>query len=355
MQPKFSNRALIFIFIGAILAVAFVYALRDIVFPFAVAALLAYLLSPLVGRMQSAGVRRSVAVTMLFLCFVAVLGVSLYLILPPLVDETISFNRNLPAYVTSTKYAAMDVQGKIERRYPLIRERRLIDRGVARLQDLMQEEIGKIPAFIMGLFSLFSLLVLIPVLTLFMLISGDDLLDNIVELMPARYVETVLAMFYEADLVLGRFIRGQIIETAAVGMMTISGLLVLDVNYAVLIGVIAGFANMVPYLGPAVGLILAVIVAAIQYQSAVMMVKVIIMFAVIQFIDGHAIQPIVIGGGVNLSPVAMIFSLMVGAKLFGIMGMIFAVPTAAVLKVIGGILLRKPPLASEADGTCPPL
>ncbi|MDR0486045.1 MAG: AI-2E family transporter, partial [Elusimicrobiota bacterium] len=151
----------------------------------------------------------------------------------------------------------------------------------------------------------------------------------------------ILSIIYEINSVLGKYIRGQLIEAAFVGTMGVLVLSFLDINFALLIGITAGFANFIPYVGPAVGLILASITGLVQYQDIFILFKIIPAFLIIQFLDNNIVQPLAIGHNVNLSPVTMVFAMLAAAQVFGFFGILFAVPTAAILKTIFATLLQK--------------
>ncbi len=340
-MQKVNSRAPLYLLLALAITAVGAYYLRDILLPFILSAFFAYLLTPLITRIESFGVRREAAVAALYMVFIAVFAGSIAIFMPRLVGEAIILKNNYPHYVEQTKKMAADVQDRVERRYPFVREKGIIDAGIAQGQSLIHKEISRIPSLLLNVFSIFSVIILIPILTFFMLLSGSRLFDRILTYIPSRHVETGLGMVYEAEMVLGKYIRGQMIETMSVGAMSVAGLMALGIDYAILIGVFTGFANMIPYLGPPLGAIAAVLVGIIKFQSFVMVVKIIVLFWAIQFIDNHFIQPVVIGGGVNLSPVVMVFSLMAGAKFFGMLGLIFAVPVAAIVKVLLKIALKK--------------
>ena len=274
--------------------------------------------------------------------FISVFAGSIALLLPVAIDEAKVLKSNIPGYSAHFKFMAMDVQKKAENKYPALKEKQIIDNSVAKVQKAVENETAKLPQYILNAFSLFSLLVLIPVLTLFMLLTGDGLFNTLFEIVPPKFIETTMGLIYEADSMLGRYLRGQLIETAFVGTLSIVGLMILKVDYAVIIGSLAGFGNMVPYLGPFVGLVLALLVGVVKYQTVAIVVKILILFAIIQFLDNNFVQPVVLGGSVDISPVPMVFALMAGGQLFGLLGMIFAVPAAGVLKTIFKIFFKPP-------------
>jgi predicted PurR-regulated permease PerM len=193
----------------------------------------------------------------------------------------------------------------------------------------------------MSIFSISSIIILIPMLVIFMLLSGNKSINETINFFPSKYIETMLSVIYEIDSILGRFIRGQLIEAAFVGVMSIVCLHLLGINFSLTIGIITGFMNMIPCLGPFVGLFLALIVGVIQFQTAAIAVKIIILYAVIQFLDNSFVQPFVIGHSVNLGLVLILFIMLAGGQIFGFLGVVFAVPVTAILKTVFIMLINK--------------
>jgi predicted PurR-regulated permease PerM len=140
---------------------------------------------------------------------------------------------------------------------------------------------------------------------------------------------------------LGRYIRGQIIESIFIAIMISIALSILGINFALLIGIFAGIANLIPFLGSIVGATIACLVGIVEFKEIFIIFKIIPTFIVIQFIDNHLVQPLVLGLNVNLSPIAIIFAILAGAHIFGIIGMLFAVPTLAIIKSIFFLFLKK--------------
>jgi predicted PurR-regulated permease PerM len=130
--------------------------------------------------------------------------------------------------------------------------------------------------------------------------------------------------------------------------MSIIALSLWNINFALIIGVSAGLANLIPYVGPSIGLIFASIVALIQYQDITVLLKIVPSFLIIQFLDNNIVQPLVVGNNVNLSPVTMIFAMLAAAQVFGFLGIVLAVPVAAIIKTVFLILLKKYKEAASA-------
>jgi len=165
-----------------------------------------------------------------------------------------------------------------------------------------------------------------------------DLLKRLA--IPTRFVETTLSLVSEIDEILGRYIRGQLVESMFVAAMSTIGLLIIGVDYAFLIGILAGLGNLIPYLGPVVGALPAIVVAFAKFHSMGPVLQVLLVFALVQIIDNNIVQPLVFSRGVQLNAVIVIFVLMAGAQVGGVLGMFLAVPVACIVKVVLSVLMR---------------
>ncbi|MDR1696146.1 MAG: AI-2E family transporter [Endomicrobium sp.] len=338
-----SSRNKIFV-IGIILFLAaclFLYFARGILSPFIIAAFIAYLLSPIVDKIRSYGYRRWVGVAVMAVVIAVVLAALLIVIIPVILAEVDNLRVNIPSYYEYISTHADVVKDKIEAAFPVMKEYKAADLVMEKVQSVIVYEAQKIPGYAMNVFSIFSFLVLIPVIVLFMLLGGNRSINTIVEIVPSAYVETVLSMIYEIDSVFGKFVRGQLIEAFFVGAMSAMAMGIFNVNYAFLIGITAGAANLVPYAGPVAGVLIASIVALVQYQSIAILFKVIPAFLIIQFLDNNFVQPFAVGTNVDLSPVTMMFVMLAGASVFGFLGIVFAVPVTAIIKAIFFMLVKK--------------
>ncbi len=141
-------------------------------------------------------------------------------------------------------------------------------------------------------------------------------------------------MVHKIDQQLGGYLRGQFFDALIVGVLAIIALWILDVKYYVLIGVFAGLSNMIPYVGPIVGGSVAVLVVLMTGGSGITMLLVVAAFLIIQLADNVLIQPLVVARSVDLHPLLIIFSVIIGGQFFGIMGMLLAVPTTGIIKVL---------------------
>src|SRR5207302_6995220 len=151
---------------------------------------------------------------------------------------------------------------------------------------------------------------------------------------PSRYVEMVLGLMVEIDNSLGKYVRGVSLESFCVGCIALAGFWLIGLEYALQIAIVVGLGNVVPYVGPAMGVLLGGGVAIFQWGSVVGVLKVIVVCGMVRLIEDWFIQTAVMRRAVRLHPILIVFSLMAGAKLFGFWGLLFAVPIASMVKVL---------------------
>ena len=177
-------------------------------------------------------------------------------------------------------------------------------------------------------------LVLIPVVTFYLLRDWEELLARVRAMLPRPVEPTVLKLARESDHVLGAFLRGQLLVMLALATIYSVGLWMAGVDLALLIGVVAGLISFVPYLGTIVGVGAGVIATLVQHGDMAHLVAVLVVFGIGQAAEGMLLQPILLGDRIGLHPVAVIFAVLAGGQLFGFLGVLLALPVAAVLMVV---------------------
>lgn len=334
---KFFVLSLIFFFI----ILFFLYLTRGILIPFVISALLAYLLAPLVKKIMLFGVKRWVAVlfVVLLVCMVSAFAISV--VVPVVTEEVNVLIKNFPEYKQSIISFVEKQKNYTDKIVPFLNKYNIADTLTEKSTAFITTEVSKIPVYITGIISTISIICLVPIITFFMLLGYDDFSRSVIQLIPSRYVEFCISLKHEIDFVLGGYIRGQIIEVFFISLCAVIALSVIGIKYSLLIGIVAGLCNLIPYLGPAIGFVLGVIVAAFQFHAIIPVIEVAAVFLIIQQLDNNIVQPIVVGQNVNLGPVAMMFALLAGANVFGIIGMFLAVPVLALMKNICVMLINR--------------
>lgn len=316
-----------------------IWLLSPILTPFAMAALFAWLGDPLVDRIEASGRKRTTAVLLVFAFMAMVGGVALVLLLPLLgsqIEQLVNWLPNLADWVTRTAVPWMESRFKLSLA-PYVQP----DAIVSLLKEHWQQA-GGVASNVLGglstsglaILALITNLTLIPVLTFFLLRDWDKMKAQLRELLPRPLEPTVMRLARESDAVLGGFLRGQLSVMLALGTIYAVGLWLTGISFGLLIGFIAGLLSFVPYLGAIIGVSAAVIASLVTQGDMFHLLLVLGVFAVGQTIEGAVLIPWLVGDRIGLHPVAVIFSIMAGGQLFGFLGVLLALPVAAVVMVL---------------------
>jgi predicted PurR-regulated permease PerM len=314
------------------------YLLAPILTPFAVAALFAYLGDPAVDRLEERGLSRTWAVSVVFLAIVLVIT-AIVLILVPLIESQVSrLIDKLPSYVETvrtrllpwlqTKFNVNAELLDLDKLTGLLREHWRSAGGVA---ATVLQTVGKSGLTLVGWALNFTL---IPVLLFYFLRDWDGMVVRIRELLPRHLEPTISALASQSDEVLGAFLRGQISVMAALSAIYTTGFMLIGLDLALLIGIGAGLVSFIPYLGGIVGLGGGLIAAYMQFHDWQHPAMVLAVYAVGQSLEGMVLTPWLVGDKIGMHPVAVIFAIMAGGQLFGFLGVLLALPVAAIVMVI---------------------
>lgn len=314
------------------------YRLSPVLAPFLLAMLLAYIGDPLADRLQYWGLSRPLSVVAVF--SVLFLGaLVLLLILMPLLERQVALLvARLPAYIdwaqTRVLPALVDLLGLDADALDFAAFKDYLLGGLQEAGGSVAGVLGVVSRSGMTVLAWLANLVLVPVVTFYMLRDWDLFTRRLRELLPRRVEPTVVHLAREADGVLGAFVRGQLTVMLALGSIYTAGLWLVGLELALLIGLLAGMVSFVPYLGFIVGLLAAGIAALVQFQELTHLFYVVAVFALGQAIEGTVLTPLLVGNRIGLHPVAVIFAVMAGGQLFGFVGVLLALPAAAVTMVL---------------------
>ena len=316
-----------------------VWLLAPILSPFVFAALLGWLGDPLVDRLERAGRTRNTAVILVFSVMTTVLVLALLVLVPLLEQQVVTLVESLPRYRDWFVGTALPW---FERRTGLEILSWLDPEHLFNLIRAHWERAGGVAATVLGyvsrsgfaLLAWFANLVLLPVLTFFFLRDWDLLVERIGLLVPRDHQDTVRRLARESDAVLGGFLRGQTLVMLILGVLYAMGLWAVGLDLGILIGVIAGLLTFVPYLGPAAIVVFGGTAALVQFGDWQHLAGVAVVFTVGQVIESYWLTPKLVGDRIGLHPMAVIFAVMAGGSLFGFLGMLLALPVAALANVL---------------------
>ncbi len=327
---------LLFLIIIGILFFILIFRIRgelmEILSPFIWSIIFAYLLNPLVNFLQEKKVNRSLAILITYLLLTGVFIVIGWAIIPVIIKETKNLMGDLPYYTEQVQDFLFMIRKSTETQLPGIFND-FIENSISSVESRIVNGVRSVSITIVDFFSGVLDIVMIPIVTYYFLKDKEYFNKIVIQLIPKKWRTKVIEMAKDSDRVIGGFIRGKIIVAIFVGVLTAFGLYLLNINYAIIIGIITGIIDIIPYFGPVIAAIPATMIAF--FQNPIKVVWVIILFVIVQQIEGDVIGPKVIGSSVGLHPVAIIFSLLMGGTFFGVIGMIVAVPVAGTVKVIG--------------------
>lgn len=331
-QPKKNYSQFILPAFVAAAIVYFIVLAKAAVFPFILAAALAYVLSPIIKYFEVRGIKRSYAVIGLYVGAGALLFTVVYLLFHFLSFDLESLQQSWPAYADRLQKFVINLNAKIVANYPAL--------ASLNLEGKLNHLLEAAPQFILSLLPALSLLFVVPFITFFMLLGGSGIIDYLVDNLPARHAEIIYHIASRIDSSLGNYLRGILTEAFIIFLIAFTGLLVMGLNYASVIAILIGISSLVPYLGAIVGVVVSSIVAYLQFGSIVPIIKIVVFFTGIRFFDDWFLQPYIMKKAVELNPAIILLALMAGLEIGGIWGVLFSIPVTCVIKEILHIALE---------------
>jgi predicted PurR-regulated permease PerM len=323
----------------ALITASLIYLLKPVLLPFLVGSFLAYLGDPLVIKLQRLKISRTLAAVIVFAFILIVIGLLITGLIPLLQNQASMLVEKIPAIINAlqnvvipwvnhqanalhipTSINSSSVQELVSNHW----------QQTGRVVSSMWQAISKSSG---AIFEWLINLLLIPVVTFYLLRDWPVLLSNLEGLLPRNNAKQTIQLIKECDGVLSAFFRGQLMVMLALAAVYSLGLSMIGLQVAVLIGLIAGLLSIVPYLGFFIGLISALLAALVQFHDGMHLVYVLIVFLIGNAMESMALTPWLIGDKIGLHPVAVIFAILAGGHLFGFMGVLLALPVAAILMV----------------------
>lgn len=314
--------------------------MQTVVLPVTLAMILYYLLRPVLRLLERFRIKRIWGILMIFMGVIGLLTLVTFLILPFLRDQLQMLIEEFPQYFMQlltdidaflrTSYIGDYYTGSNFDIDQLMDT--LPDNLAGILQDTVTSIITGVTGFLSTITSFVLSIVIVPFILFYLLKDGEKLPEYILKLLPPRLRHDTREVFGEADKQLSAYIQGQLIVAFLIGVMVYIGFLIIGMDYALLLGVLAMFTSVVPYIGPAIAITPAVIIALVT--SPFMLVKLAIVWTVVQLVEGNVISPQVMGKTLFIHPVTIIFVLLTAGSLFGVAGVILGIPAYAILRVL---------------------
>ncbi|MFP8968503.1 AI-2E family transporter [Pokkaliibacter sp. CJK22405] len=320
------------------IAAVMIYLLLPILSPFIAGMLIAYMADPIADRLEAKGLGRTAAVVVVFVVMTLLMLAVMLLVIPSLGRQLETLVELIPQgwAMAQQKFIPMiehwtgvDINGSTADK-----AKKAIASNLSQTTDVVAMLIAKATKSSLSMITWFANLALVPVVTFYLLRDWDVMVERLRESLPRNIEPMISTWAKECDEVLGAFVRGQLTVMGCLAVIYAIGLALVGLKLALLIGVLAGLASIVPYLGVIVGLGAALLAALMQFDTMLPLVWVCVVFGVGQMLEGMVLTPNLVGDKIGLHPVVVIFAVLAGGQLFGFVGVLLALPVAAVIRVL---------------------
>ena len=317
--------------LGIMLLFLFAYIIRDILLMVFIAIIFAALVEPVVNFLESKKIPRGVGVIMIYIGLLLFIYLIVSLLIPPIVEQVSLLTSNFPGLWQQVveNYASVQQYSEEQGLYSNIQK------TLEGLQSGLQQAATGAYAFIIALFQNVVNFLMVLVITFYLVVEKDSVHRLFRAVAPARYHEHLIQLFHDIQKKIGDWARGQLILGLIIGALSFVGLLILLPKYALVLALVAGITELIPYIGPILGAIPAVFLGFTMPPFSVGRgLAVLVLYVVIQQLENNVIVPKVMQKTLGLNPVVIIIVMLVGARLAGIIGMIIAIPVATTISVL---------------------
>lgn len=310
--------------------------LKTISLPIILTGIVFYLLNPVVDFLERRRIRRIYSILLLYLLVIGLITITIVSIIPFLKEQIMSLIDNIPRYVDVVENQTKQLIGSNfvnqAQQTMNINISDLATKVSDQAATIVNSTFTGVGNFIGALTEIIISIVTVPFILFYLLKDGRKLPVYILKFVPTRLKEQTYTVLSEMNHRLSSYIRGQIIVSFCIGFLLFIGYLIIGLDYASLLAVIAACTSIVPYLGPTIAITPAIIIAIVT--SPLMLLKLVIVWTIVQLIEGKLISPQIMGKNLHIHPITIIFLLLTAGKLFGVVGIILAIPGYAVAKVI---------------------
>jgi predicted PurR-regulated permease PerM len=317
---------------GGCLLLYLIYLISGVLIIFILSILLAFIFQPFVLILEKNGLNRVTAIVAAFSATGIVIYFTFSFLVPNLLYQMDQFAGMIQAISIHQRILAIDKE--IHNFLPFFRPGELSKRFEQFISSGIVNSFDKITSILSGILSILILVVIVPFITFFILKDSKIIMRGMLQIVPNNYFEMSYWVMKKVAVQLGRYVRGWVFDAAFVGIACGLGYYIIGVPNALPLGLISGLGHLVPYFGPILGGIPAIIITVIQYGDFSHVPSVILMILIVYAIDNGLVQPYVYSKSVDMHPLIIILLILIGSQLFGVLGMLLAIPTATVIKTL---------------------
>lgn len=326
---KNRNNLITIAVIFAIVSIVLFYIFKGSLTIVVISVLTALVFKPIVDFLERNNVPRAMAVIFVFFTAGLIIFSLISFLLPKLINQFNELTNNLSEQ--NVRSSIGQFEQSLKSKFPAISAIDVSGKVTALINDFIFGIINNLTAIFYNVFSFIAVLIIVPFITFFLLKDNRRLMHGILDLVPNKYFEFFHNILFKVSVKLSRYVSGWILDATIVGFMSGIGLSILGINNAISIGFIAGIGHLIPYFGPIIGGIPAIIISIIQFGNLSMLPSLILMFVLIYSIDNGFIQPNIFSKSTDMHPVVIIILILIGSELLGVLGMLIIVPLTTVI------------------------
>lgn len=315
-------------FFLVILLLFFLYVIKEILAILFVSIIFASAVDPWVDKMQRKRIPRGISILFIYIILFGFISLAIYALIPPLAEQVSQLTTNFPKYFEKLG-ATYEGLKSFSLEYGILDN---LNQGINAVKNNLTSAVGSVVGTVFTVFGGIVSFFVILVITFYMTIEESALKRSLGFLLPDKYQPFVLQVIDRVQKQIGNWLKGQLVLCLIIGMMSYIGLLILGINYALVLAFLAAVGEFIPYVGPFIAAAPAIFLAFTQ--SPIKALFVLILYVIIQQIENHLLVPKVMQKAVGLNPIVSIVSLLIGAKVGGILGMILAIPVATGISVV---------------------
>ena len=306
--------------------------------PILLALVLAYFINPFINMLEERKIPRSVGILITYIFIIVSITIVLVYLIPELIKSVRELMEKTPEYFETGNILFYDLMIRYQHSDLPEGIKNIINQNIDTIQNKIMQILQNSVKSMIGIFYFIFDIVLSAVIAYYIVKDMDKFKKGVISLIPKNIRGWVLQLANDINLVLSGFVRGQLLVSAIMTVITAIGLNIIGMKYKLILSIIAGLTNIIPYFGPILGAIPAVILALIDKPIKVLWV--LFLYFIIQEIEGDVISPKIVGNSIGLHPVAIMLAILAGGTFGGLMGMVLAVPIAGIVKVLGNRIIK---------------
>lgn len=336
-ENRLVSKNLLFWFGIFVVCAYLIYVLRSVLLPFAAGIIIGYLLDPFVSKFEKHGMNRTVATILVLLLVIVFVVPALLLFFSLIQEEFAHFFDAAPQYISSFIKKIEPLLADLQSRFPELQPakiKQLLSQNMSENMRILGNVAKSLISNGMALINLISLLLITPVVTFYMLRDWKHFIKKVDSLLPRKSKPSIRKIAKQIDCSMAGFIRGQLSVCFLLGTYYSLGLYIVGLDMGLMVGFLAGLISFIPYVGSITGFVISILIAFAQFDSWTGIAAVVAVFVSGQFLEGNFLTPKLVGDSVGLHPVWIMFALLAGGVLLGFLGMMIAIPVAAIVTVL---------------------